>query len=84
MNQRGGAERLGTLVARPVGASIVFNAGTEMEAINDVENGFREATWRLQSRGGGRGSLETVVCDDEGGSGCWVLVEVAVEGHEVL
>ena len=34
--------------------------------------------------GGGGGSLESVVYDDEGGSGWGVPVEVAVEGHELL
>ena len=41
MNQRGGAEGLDALVARPVCASIVLGAGTEMETINGIENGFR-------------------------------------------
>ena len=34
--------------------------------------------------GGGEGGLESVVCDDEGGSGWAVLGEVVVEGDEVL
>ena len=52
MNQRGVVEGLGALVARPVGASIVLDAGTEMEAINDLENGFRWATRGACGSGG--------------------------------
>ena len=52
MNQRGGAGALDALVARPVCASIVFDAGTEMEAINDLENGFRWATRGACGSGG--------------------------------
>ena len=37
----GGAERRSALFARPVGVSVVLDAGTEMEVINGVDNGLR-------------------------------------------
>ena len=36
----GRAEGLGALLARPVCVSVVLDAGTEMEVINGLDNGF--------------------------------------------